>query len=194
MLKIKKIKGFTPHHNICSLKQELINVREARRVSGVSRKVVGAGFTLIELLIYLGIFSMLLLVLVQLFTAILDVQLDTEATSGVQEDGKYLFSRLNYDIGRASDVKVPLSYGVESQTLTITINSDDYVYSLNNGNLMLGADQLNGNDTSVSNLSFMQLGQTEGKSTIKVAFTLTSKTIKKSGPESKTFQTAIGLR
>lgn len=152
------------------------------------------GFTLVELLIGLGIFSMLLLVLIQLFTAILDVEFDTEATSSVQEDSKYLFARFNYDIQRAEAIIVPTTYGIQSSSLIILINGVNHVYSLNNGNLLLGLDRLNSSDTTVSDLEFTRLGEIGEKDTIRVTFNLTSEAIRKSGPESKNFQTTIGQR
>jgi prepilin-type N-terminal cleavage/methylation domain-containing protein len=43
------------------------------------------GFTLIELLIYMGIFSILLAVTLQMYGSVFDLQLESQATSSVNE-------------------------------------------------------------------------------------------------------------
>ena len=45
------------------------------------------GFSLVELLLYMGLFSILLASLMQLFGAIIAVRLESEATSAVLQDG-----------------------------------------------------------------------------------------------------------
>src|SRR5579859_4809889 len=56
------------------------------------------GVTLIELIIYMGIFSTLLMVLVQLFGSIVNVSLESQSNSSVSQDSRFILSRMSYDI------------------------------------------------------------------------------------------------
>ena len=159
------------------------------------------GFTLIELLIYMGILSILLAALSQIFGSIIDSQLESEATSSVQQDGRFIFSRLAYDINRAQDsagIIQPASLGATSTALQLNIDGVSYTYSLNGGNLELAegavTNALNSSETTVSNLSFTRLGNSGGKNTVQIEYTVTSKIIQPKGLETKDFQTTIGIR
>ena len=163
------------------------------------KKIKQHGYTLIELLIYMGIFSILIISLFQLFTSILDSQAESDTTASVSEDGKFLLSRLSYDIQQSSAITTPASIGSSGNSLQLTIAGINYTYTVNNGNLVLTNSleanaPLNGYNTTVSNVSFTRLGNTTGKQVITLTFTLTSKTTRQSGPEVKTFQTTIGVR
>lgn len=157
-----------------------------------------AAFTLIEMIVYMSLLSILLMVLTGIFASALEVQKETEATSSVEQDGRFLLSRLAFDIERADTLVIPVNLGDTSSTLQIKIGGIDYAYSLAGGNLTLinnqGADMLNSFDTGISNLSLQRLGNTTGKNTIRVSFTVTSKTARAGGPEVKNYQTTIGLR
>ncbi len=157
-----------------------------------------SGFTFIELIIYCGLFSILILVLSEIFLSALEVQLESAATSTVASDGQYITTRLLYDLPRASSIVSP-PLGVAGGELQLLIDGDTYKYSLieNSLNLTIGgqADQLNSYQTKVSDLTFKHLGNGSGKDdTIQVDFTLTSDVVRDSGPETKTFQTTIGQR
>jgi prepilin-type N-terminal cleavage/methylation domain-containing protein len=160
-----------------------------------------AGFTLIEMLLYMGILSILLLVLTNIFNSTLDVQLESQGTSSVIQDGHYIISRLTYDMNRAKKILVPASPGNSSPTLNITVGSTNYVYSLSGQDIILtnnlGANKLNSFDTNISNLNFKYLQAANAattSSTISISFTLTSKAARANGPEVKTLQTTLGLR
>lgn len=156
------------------------------------------GFTLLELIIYMGVFSMILLILVQIFGVALDIMGESQAKSTVSQDGEYINLRLGYDIKRAESVNVPLAIGEERETLEIVINGENYRYSLVNGVLILtnnsGSFDLSGFDTVVSNLKFKKLGYENGKDSVTVSFTLSSKTLYRNKTETKNFQSAFGVR
>src|SRR5438094_795700 len=92
-------------------------------------KKLEQGFTLIEFLMYIGIFSILLVALFQLFTTILDIQSESQATSSVDEDGKFILSRLSYDIQRTNAIVTPASVGQQGSTLQLTIGGASYTYT-----------------------------------------------------------------
>lgn len=156
------------------------------------------GFTVVELLLYLGLLTIFTVILTRIFTAILDVQLESVATSAVEGDSRFIFSRLAYDINRADSIVTPNAPGVEADSLTLMMGTIANTYSINLNNLMLandnGAHQLNGYGTQISNLSFMRLGNENGKNSIRITFTITSTVQEVSGPETKIVETTIGIR
>ncbi len=156
------------------------------------------GFTLIELLLFMGIITVLLLVLTQIFISVLDIQKESSATSSVQQDGTLILNRLMYDITRADSITIPSSLGQQTSSLQFVVGGINHTYAINNGNLLLtdniDANQLNGFDTIVSDISFLRLGNANGKNTIRVGFTVTSKVAQAKGAEVRSFQTTIGLR
>lgn len=159
-----------------------------------------SGFTIIEMIIYMGMLTILLGVLSQIFVTILDAQLESESTSSVQQDSSYIISRFMYDINNADSIISPANLGDQGNTLIITINGTPYTYGINSGtgNLEVTDNsvdyQLNGFNTTVSNLTFKRLGNMEGNDLIMVNYTITGKTQKTGGPEIRSFQTTIGTR
>lgn len=160
------------------------------------------GFTLTELVLYMGLLIILITILSQVFSSILDVQLDSKSTSSVEMDSKYIIQKLIYDMNKMQtnppvndNIATPSAPGQINDTLNFTVNSINYIYSLNNGNFLLtndqGANNLNSVDTAVSALQFTRIGAGTNNDTIKVNFTLTSK-IKKNGiAETRNYQTTI---
>ncbi len=175
------------------------------KVLSIKYKGKNRGFTLVEMLIYMGIFSIMLIALTQIFTSIIDVQLESQSNGSVSQDGQYILARLSYDIGRAQDIATPsaVALGTPSTTLGLVmndVNGVNYTYASNSGNLAvvnnLGTNQMNGYDTTLSAVSFTRLGNSSAgsKNTIKFSFTLTSKTSRNSTYQSRTFQSTVGLR
>ena len=163
---------------------------------------VQEGFTLIELIIYMGLLVILLSVLTSIFMSSLDVQLESEANSAVEQDGSYILSRLAYDIHRAESVAIPVVLGGTSTTnFRIVVNGVDYTYSIDaNDNLVLQeglgpSNNLNGYNTSISNLLVTWLGNAgKVEDNLNIIFTITSRTRKNTGYETKNFQTNLALR
>lgn len=164
--------------------------------------IASSGFTLIEFLLYMGILSIFLIILTQTFTSILDVQLESEATSTLTQDGNFILSRFAYDINRAKTILIPANPGDQGSTLQLSIDGINYTYTLDslNKNIMLtsnlGQFQLNSFDTSITGLNFERFGNPTPpvSNTITISFTLASKTIRNTGPEKRTYQTTVGIR
>lgn len=159
------------------------------------------GFTIIEFIVYMGLFSIFITVLTQLFVTSIDNQLSSQSTSGIDQDSTYIFLHFQHFVQDAKAVTSPSSYGVPSQTLTITdTTGTNYTYSLQNGNLIRTnnstgtSDQLNSWDTQLTNISFTRVGHAGSKDSVQLAFTLQSDITTHSGNEQKAFQTTIGLR
>lgn len=193
--------GFTPHQNALGVSSKIGRNLSPRGVEHMPQtQVRGAGFTLVELLLYMGILSMLLIMLLQIFASIFDVQFESKGASSVTEDSLFIQNRLNYDASRTKSVIAPL-LGQSSESLSLLINDAVYTYSVTGGNLNLSSTvsgalgQLNSEDTTVS-ATFTRLSDTGGKNhdTVTVSFTLTSKTVKRGIPSVENFKTTIGLR
>lgn len=157
------------------------------------------GFTMVELLLYMAFLTILVTILTSLFTAIVDVQLDSQSISSVEQDGKYIISRLTYDIQRADSINTPAIIGAQSSSLVLTIDSVSNTYNISGGNLQLtnnlGTNNLNGYDSSISNFTIDRIGNPGGiEDTLKISFTVTSRTIRQKGLESHDYTTTIALR
>jgi prepilin-type N-terminal cleavage/methylation domain-containing protein len=164
------------------------------------------GFTLIELILYMGILVILISALSIIFSQLLDVQLESTAVSNVNQDGKYILAKFVYDVqsldpaARPTDAIVsPANPGNTTNTLQIRLNSINYTYSINAANNLQivntntnETNVLNSVDTSVSNLTFTRIGSGDNNDTVRVSYTVTSKTKDQSGYQTKTFQTTVG--
>lgn len=156
------------------------------------------GFTLVELAIYMGISMVILLTLTELLAAIINTKLTTQATTGIGQDGRYIYTRFIYDINRADSVSVPAILGDTSSSLVFIVNGTEYSYGIQNGNLVLSDPQdperLNGVDTQISNLAFKRIGNINGKHTFRISYVITSKVVDKGAAKAESFQTTAGLR
>ncbi len=156
------------------------------------------GFTLIELLISMGLLAIILSVLTSLFVSVIDTQLESQATSSVDQDGRFILAKLSYDIRRATSIAIPATLGAQGSTLQIIVNGVSYTYALNGNTLELtnnqGTEKINSPNTTVSNLFFRRLGNTlGGKNTVEIQFTVTS-IITKPDVETRSYKTTVGLR
>ena len=157
------------------------------------------GFTLIEFLVYIGLFSILLTITLQMYASIFEIQVESQATSSVASDGKFIMGRFSYDLNGASSIVAPVILGTPSASFEIIADTENLKYSLSSDNLILEnitlgtTDQLNSSETSVSDLSFIRLDGGD-KDTVQISFTLTSNSLKKGIAEVKTYQTSAGLR
>lgn len=152
------------------------------------------GFTLVELLLYAGLFSILLIVLLSLFSSLISIQLESESTSNITQDGQFLLARLNYDIARSDAIVLPATLGASQSAMTLTIASSSAQYTTSQGNLLLGTDKLNSFATTVSNFSVTRLTNANNDDILSISFILTSAILEKSGTRTETFTTTINRR
>ncbi|MEI6532826.1 MAG: prepilin-type N-terminal cleavage/methylation domain-containing protein [Candidatus Roizmanbacteria bacterium] len=164
----------------------------------MNNKNISSGFTLIELLIYMGILSIFLIILTDVFVSILGVKLESSSYSSVEQDGRYIMNRLSYDIHRATSITTPSSPGQSTSSLALVIGGINYTYNLNSNNLVLTSNSisntLNSNLSRVNNIQFQRIGNVGGKNTIHVVFTVTSTIQPKSGPVQKNYEISSGIR
>lgn len=156
------------------------------------------GFTIVELLIYIGLLSILLVVLTEIFLSILDLQSEGRAVSSVAQDGRFLIARLNYDLRRSSSITEPATLGETSTNAIVTIDGNPYTFAENGGNLVLTTDgsseNLNSEGSRVTNLTFTRLGNVGGKNSLQIKFKLKSAQILHQGSEMRNYETTVSLR
>lgn len=149
-----------------------------------------------EFVIYCGLLLIFLYIMTNLFTQIVDTQLTNESASPLTQDSRYIFSRLTYDIGRATSIATPSAIGAQSSTLGLVIGGQSYTYgpvgvALTESDVT-GTRVLNSYATQVSNISFRRYGNLGGKPSIRVILTLTGVASASSGIRTQDFSTTIG--
>jgi type II secretory pathway component PulJ len=160
-------------------------------------KKITKGVTLVELLIYMALVSLFMIILVELFTSILKLELTTQSTTSLASDTRFIVARMGYDIENAKSISVPSPLGQTATSLTFQDTSGTtFTYARDgSNNLTLNGTQINSSDTSISDITFQRIGFDIAKpSTVQVKFTITSNITETSGPRSQIIQTTYGTR
>lgn len=165
-----------------------------KKLGVMSYELRKRGFTLMELVLYMGLLMILLAVLSQLFTTSIESQLSSQTFSYVQQDGRFIMNKLTYDIQNASSVSTPSALGIQTTTLVLDSGGATKTYSLTGSNLLRNGIRLNGFNTSIANLTFQLLGNSDGRPTVQFAYTVTSLVLKNGVGEVKNYQTTVGLK
>lgn len=156
------------------------------------------GTTLVEVLIVMGLMTIFMLILSSVFTATADIQVRSDSYNAVSAEGRYIMSRLNYDIARSTSISRPVGLGTSNTLLRMVISGVTYNYQLTGSNIQLndgsGFVNLNGNQVVVSNVLFYKYGNSTGKETIRYTFTLTSVDQDRNGPTTQTFTSTVQRR
>lgn len=161
------------------------------------------GFTLIELLVFMTVLTTLLLVLSQAFSTIMDVQREAKSYSSIDLDGRYILARLAYDFQSANTGDPARNYidtpaaGSTSAVLKLRLNSMLHTYTASDsGKLLMTTPELlslSSSESSISGLLFQRIGPGTNRDTVKINFTLSSKTSRRDGVESRDFQTVLAF-
>jgi len=172
--------------------------KKLRQITDHYLPINNGGFSLIELVIYMGLLSVLILVFTDIFASTIDNQLSSRNTSNVADDGRFIYSRFIYDMGRAQSINQPSVYGSSSASMDLAIAGQNYTYSLSNNNLIItspaGSYALNGYGSSISGLLFTKVGTTSAKDTIRINFTVKGVVTNRGILDQQVFQTTAGLR
>lgn len=162
------------------------------------RRLGQRGVTFVELLIVMGLLSFFLLILATIFTTTVDIEGQSQGYSATVSDGRFIMARLDYDIARASAISTPGSLGSTTANLVMTIGGASYTYAVSGNNLQLtdasGSANLNSDGTTVSAVTFQELGNGGGKPAIRFSFTLTSTAKHGSGQDIHTFTSTVERR
>ncbi|MFA5828819.1 MAG: hypothetical protein WC841_05700 [Candidatus Shapirobacteria bacterium] len=157
-----------------------------------------AGTTLIELILYMGLLSIFLLMIFNLFATILASQTRSVAVSLVQTNGNFILTKLTHDINQADSIITPLTVGTSDTSMVLRVGTSDSDYNVSDGRLVLtdstGASNLNDTDTTVSDFVVKRLGNFGGRQGLQISFTITSNVIDNTSVKTKSFQTFASLR
>ena len=134
------------------------------------------GFTLIELLIYMALVVIFIGILTDLFVSTLDLKKESEAISVVEQDGRFILSRLIYEAN-------------QNGAQNIITN-----YTLVGADLVLNGEKLNSSETEIYDLQFLPLANTGGKVSVQSKFKIRSMTERSNGPEIREYQITLGSR
>jgi Tfp pilus assembly protein PilW len=157
------------------------------------------GFTIIELLIYTGLVAVFLVGIMNMFLTTLDVQLESQASTSVDLDGRFIMARLNYDLHRASQITAPANIGDTSASLSFVVDGNTYIYNQAGQNLELSISGqsgiLNSYGSVVPVFSVTRVGYADGIPSVLINLTLQSTTVLQDHtPQSRSYQTAVTLR
>lgn len=151
-----------------------------RLTKNEKRKTKNAGFTLVEFLLYIGLLSIFLVILSDIFVSVVELKLGTESVSSAEQNARFITSRLIYDVHRASSVTAPATLGATSSSFALVIGGVAYTYQLNGVDVELtnnfGSFKLNDSEVTITNPIFQRIGNSGGKPTVKINFTVTSRT------------------
>lgn len=156
------------------------------------------GFSLVELLLYMGLSTILLVVLTALLVTNISVQLESQALTMVEQDGRYLYQRLAYDLYQASEIVTPANLGDTNNQLVLNVDGTNYLYQIINNQLYLSYDGnnylLTSPDIQITQFEVTRIGNPDGKHAIDVNFEIES--LIETTPENKSrqYQTTLGLR
>lgn len=154
-------------------------------------------FTIIELIIFMGIFSILIYILSDIFIISLKTKTEGEVTSVLNQDARLILFKLSSDINNANAILSP-DLGASSSTLRLILYGEEETIKLDttNHNIEIvdssGTNILNNINTKITNLAFTRLGNPDGKNTIRIILEIGSKNNRSS--EVINLDTAIGLR
>lgn len=163
------------------------------------------GFSLVELLLYMGLTSLLIGLMSQVFLAIVGLRVESANTSGVQQDGRFIMTRLNYDIKR-SDIILSPELGVASNSMTLVISEagvpQTYRYEWDGQNLIVSSagagTQLNSNKSVITEFLLTRIGNSavleNAADTLSIQLGLAGNSALEAGQQSLRMQTTVGQR
>jgi type II secretory pathway pseudopilin PulG len=165
----------------------------------IINKTSQRGFTLVELIIYMGLFMGFMFILSGLFVSTLDVQRESIQTATIEQDGHYVFARLQYDVGRATDLVFPANNGDTENSLLLDTPDGQVNYFLEGGQLKvtpgaLETQTISSQDVRVTHLEFQRLGNEDGFPTVRMTIRLESDYFGTSNIESRVLTYTFGLR
>lgn len=154
--------------------------------------------TIVELTLYMGLLSIFLVIIFNLFSQIISTQTRSVAVSLVQTNGNFLITKLTHDINQANAISAPASIGSSAVTMTLTLGTTSASYAISDGRLVMtdssGSYNLNDVDTTITDFVVTRLGNSGGKAGLKINLTVTSNVVDNSNIKTKSYQTFAALR
>ena len=160
----------------------LYNTMMSHHSKNKTRTDFAKGFTLIELLLYVGIASIILLVISLFINMLLQSRIKNNVIADVEQQGAQAIHTILRVARNASSITSP-TIGLTGGTLTLAVPSPALtpsVVSLSNGELFLaeGINQpasLTNDSVTASSLLFENLSQPGTVGTVRVSFVVTYK-------------------
>lgn len=136
------------------------------------------GYTLLELLIFMALSGIFLAVSAQLLQSAIDFKLESSGSSAVDMSGNYLFTRLKYDLRRATAVTTPAQINQPGSSLVLQIGGQSYTYSVTSGRLVLSTPSstypISDDTVTVQNFTVTRTGQSPQSTGVQITFDLES--------------------
>lgn len=156
------------------------------------------GFSLVELLIYMGLSMIILVIISNLFVSIINVRSEAEKTSSIERDGRYIITRLKYDVNRAQDIIEPALIGANSSNLVLSINGETVTYQISNNKLSFidatGTHAVNDSVANTTSFNVIKLGNDGGKNGVQVQLQTVSQIESEGKIESRDYDFFTAIR
>ena len=123
-----------------------------------SQKILENGFSMLELLIYMAIFSLISLGLINLISTLNKGWVRSQVESEVQQNLRYATNLISQDVKKARSVTLPTA-GSSGETLDLDISGQSYQYFLTGTTLQKkvgagAAEDITSNKVKVTDLDF----------------------------------------
>jgi len=156
------------------------------------------GFSLVELLIYMGLSMIILSIVSGLLISVVNIRNEAEKTSSVERDGRYVVTRLSYDINRAQDILEPAILGANSTSLQLNIDGETITYQIIDDKLYLtdtsDSYALNNKEVDVTSFDVTRLGNDGGKNGVQVNLQIVSQIESEGKIESRSYDFFVAIR
>ncbi len=137
------------------------------------------GFTLIEFLLYMALSVIMVLLIGAIGIGVLKSNLKAQAQGEIRYDGEFLLEKIREAIRTAEAVDVP-SFGTASSSITLIMEDESKnptKIELREGGVYLQEGSgdsylIAGEDTLVTDLTFINMSYPEGGDTVRVEFTI----------------------
>lgn len=157
------------------------------------------GISLIETVVYVAIFSLFVIGLVQFSTTLTTTRLHAQGVLEVNDQGSQIIKLITQTLRNGSSVNIP-AMGNSGSSLSINTGvsaTNPTVFSVSGGVLYIteGAGSpvaLTNNKVVISNLTFSNFSRTNTPNIIKVSFTIASASVR--NPYSVNFNSSGALR
>lgn len=163
----------------------------------MKKKSTNLGTTIVELLLYMGLLSIFIVMITNLFGQILNNSTNSITESYLQTNGNFLLIKLAKDINLADEIVTPSNIGESSTSMILKTGTNNISYDLINGRLVLtdltGSYNLNDADTTISDFVVKRMGNFGGKNGLQISYRLISAT-SDNKLKSTDFNTFISLR
>jgi Tfp pilus assembly protein PilW len=138
------------------------------------------GFTMVELLLYVGIASVMLVVISVFLTMLVSSRIKNQTIAEVEQQGLQAMQIITQSLRNADDINEP-AFGNDAASLsfkTVTTENDPTIFTLVDGAIQIkegaGAEvPLTNSRVIVSDLSFSNLSRADTPGTVRIRFTVT---------------------